>query len=373
MKNNGRQKLLNERLVSLDLFRGATMFLLVAEGTDLYSALSKAGSSQSFFGKLILQFHHHEWNGLHFWDLIQPYFMFIVGVAMVFSLAKRWERGSTWTQTSKHILYRCFVLFFLGVLLHCGYKGALVWELWNVLTQLSFTILVAFLIFRWKLSTQLIFSFALLLMTELLYRFVLIDGFDQPFVQGHNFGAWMDMILMGKINDNGWIAINCIPTAAHTIWGVLAGKIIRSSRHQTKKIKILVLAGLIGILVGYGMDWVGVTPIIKRICTSSFVIVSGGWCLVTLAFCFWFVDVKGYKKWTKFFIIFGMNSIFIYMFSNTVGKLWFNDFVGIFTKGLMVRFGITEIAMNIVNSLIVLFLEWYLCYLLYKRRILIKI
>jgi len=130
MNNTGIPKLSNERLLSLDLFRGITMFLLVAEGTRLYSALRKVGSPESFFGKLIMQFHHHEWNGLHFWDLIQPYFMFIVGVAMVFSLTKRWEMEAAWIQTFKHIVYRCFILFLLGVILHCGYSGKLVWELW---------------------------------------------------------------------------------------------------------------------------------------------------------------------------------------------------------------------------------------------------
>lgn len=349
------------------------MFLLIAEGTRLYSALRKAGSPESFYGKLIMQFHHHEWNGLHFWDLVQPYFMFIVGVAMVFSLTKRWERGDPWIQTFKHILYRCFILFLLGVILHCSYSGKLVWELWNVLTQLSFTILVAFLIFRLPVSTQIIFSVALLLVTELLFRLFPVEGFDQPFVKGHNFGSWMDMILMGKINGGGWVAINCIPTAAHTIWGVLAGKIIISSRSQTQKIKILGLAGLICIFAGYGMDWAGITPIIKRICTSSFVIVSGGWCLVTLAFCYWLVDVKGCKKWITFFTVVGMNPIFIYMFSNTVGMRWFNGFAAIFTNGFMGWLGITEITINVITALVVLGFEWYLCYWLYKRRIFIKI
>ena len=367
------QKVSNGRLRSLDVFRGITMFLLIAEGTRLYSALTKISSPDSILGKIVLQFHHHQWNGLHFWDLIQPYFMFIVGVAMVFSLKKRQESGATWGQTFQHIFFRCLILFLLGVILHCGYKGKLVWELWNVLTQLSFTILVAFLIFRLPISTQLIISIILLIITELLYRLILIEGFDQPFVKGHNFGSWMDMILMGKINDGGWVAINCLPTAAHTIWGVLAGKVLISSRSDLQKIKLLGLAGLVGVIVGYGMDWSGITPIIKRICTSSFVIVSGGWCLVTLAFCYWLVDMMGYKKWTTFFTIVGMNPIFIYMFSNTVGGKWFNNFISIFTHGFLDWLHVAEITTNVINALVVLALEWCLCYWLYKRRIFLKI
>ena len=111
------------RLRSLDLFRGVTMFLLVAEGTHLYNALAKASASDSVFHHVVMQFFHHEWHGLHFWDLVQPYFMFIVGVAMVFSLNKRWGRGDTWLQTFRHILVRCGVLLLFGVGLHLRVQG----------------------------------------------------------------------------------------------------------------------------------------------------------------------------------------------------------------------------------------------------------
>jgi len=362
-----------ERLLSLDLFRGLTMFLLVAEGTHLYSALDKICPPDSFWGQIVMQFHHHPWNGLRAWDLVQPFFMFIVGVAMVFSLHKRWQQGATWRLTFKHIVYRCIILFFLGVILHCGYSGKLVWELWNVLTQLSFTILVAFLIFKLPITTQIIISVLLLLLTEFAYRFFPVEGFNQPFVKGHNFGSWMDLVLMGKINSGGWVVINCVPTAAHTIWGVLAGKILISGKEEISKVKILAITGLIGLVVGYGLDWSGVTPIIKRICTSSFVIVSGGWCLLALAFCYWFIDLRGYKRWTIFFAIVGMNPIFIYMFSQTVGHQWFNGFVAIFTGGFLESVGFSAAVSAVINALVVLCLEWYLCYWLYKKRHFIRI
>jgi hypothetical protein len=81
-----------------------------------------------------------------------------------------------------------------------------------------------------------------------------VEGFNQPFVKGHNFGSWMDTVLMGKINPGGWVAINCVPTAAHTIWGVWAGRILISSKDRFDKVKIVGTAGLIGIAMGYGMD-----------------------------------------------------------------------------------------------------------------------
>jgi predicted acyltransferase len=361
------------RLVSLDLFRGITMFLLVAEGTHLYNSLSNIISHDSFIGQIVIQFHHHAWNGLRFWDLIQPFFMFIVGVAMVFSLNKRWAEGASWLDTFRHIIKRCIILFFFGIILHCGYSGKLVWELWNVLTQLSFTILIAFLIFRFKISIQLIISFGFLLLTELLYRYITVPGYDQPFVMGNNFGSYMDMVLMGKINSHGWVAINCIPTAAHTIWGVLVGKILINTQPPLKKAMTIAVAGAIGLLIGYGMDWSGLTPIIKRISTSSFVIASGGWCLIALALCYWLIDIKGFKRGVVFFTVVGMNPIFIYMFSETLGHQWLNEFIAIFSNGFLSWLGVNLGIIHVINALFVLGLEWYLCYWLYKKRIFIKI
>jgi predicted acyltransferase len=361
------------RLFSLDLFRGFVMILLTAEGTHLYEAIADTVPPDSASGRLVDQFFHHPWNGLRFWDLVQPYFMFIVGVAMAFSLEKRWKAGDSWFGTLQHILFRSAVLFLLGTGLHCVYQGRLVFEFWNVLTQLSFTILVAFLLYRFPFTLQFGVSVALLLLTELAYRLWPVPGFDQAFVQGHNFGAWMDTVLMGKINAGGWVAVNCVPTAAHTIWGVLAGKLLMSGKRNTTKIRSLAVAGLAGLVAGYAMDWLSITPIIKRICTSSFVIVSGGWALLTLMAFYWLADVRGWRRGILSFTVVGMNSIFIYLFGQTVGPQWFNRCVGIFTNGFMDRIGIPEQAMHVLTALTVLALEWGLCFWLYKRKILIKI
>ena len=363
----------SQRLLSLDLFRGIIMFLLISESTRLYETLLHAFPEKTFFHSFVLQFHHHPWNGLRFWDLVQPYFMFIVGVAMVFSLKKRQQNGDSRQQITRHIVKRCIILFFLGVILHCGYRNALVWELWNVLTQLSFTILVSYLIFSLPVSFQLGISVLFLLITELAYRTFPVEGFNQPFTIGHNFGSWMDMVLMNKINRGGWVAINCLPTAAHTIWGVLAGKLLISDSDAMQKVKRLAIFGLLGLVLGYGLDWSGVTPIIKRICTSSFVLASGGWCLLTLALFYWLVDIKGFRKGITFFAIVGMNPIFIYMFSESAGKSWFNGFVAIFSNGFMHTIGFPEPVMAVLTALLTLGAEWYLCYWLYKRKIFIKI
>jgi predicted acyltransferase len=349
------------------------MFLLLAEGTHMFYFINGVVPENTFLGKLALQLLHAEWHGLHFWDLIQPYFTFIVGVAMAFSLNKRWRRGDSWSMTFRHMLVRCAVLFLLGVVLQIGYRERLVWELWNILTQLSVSILITFLIFRFPLSVQLIISFALLFITEISYRYILIEGFDQPFVKDRNLGAFIDLMLMGKVHPDGWVAFSCIPTTAHMIWGGLTGSMLITVKRSGQQIKILGLACLVGLSVGYGMDWTEIIPINKKISTASFVITSGAWSLVSFLLLYWLVDIKRYRRGVKFFIVVGMNPIFIYVFSRTIGRSFLNEFVTIFSKGIMNRAGISESITNLATFLSIIVIEWYMCYWLYKKRIFIKI
>jgi len=364
----------SERLLSLDFFRGITMFLLVAEGTHLWSVLVQDPIAGTVFESFFQQFHHHSWNGLRFWDLVQPFFMFIVGVAMPFSYAKRLKQGNSKSKITRHILQRSFILLAFGVGLHCGYQKKLVWELWNVLSQLSMTIIIAYFLMRYKWSVQIVVSIGLLLLTEFAYRTFSLEGYNQPFVKDHNFGSWMDMILMGKINNGGgWVTINFVPTAAHTIWGVVTGQLLMSGKSGNQKLKIIAIAGAIILAAGYLLDWTSITPIIKRISTSSFVLASGGWALLVLAFSYWFIDIKKINQWVFPFVVMGTNSIFIYMFSNTVGGQWFNDFVGIFTGGVLAWFNAPEFLMNLIAALTILALEWLLVYYLFRKKIFFKI
>lgn len=356
------------RLTSLDFFRGFTMFMLIGGATHLSAVLNNPALSGSWLGLIGVQLEHDPWNGLRFWDLIQPFFMFIVGVAMPFSFGLRWDRGESWQKSFSHVLRRSALLLLFSCGMHCIGAGRLTLGLWNVLAQLSFTYLIAFLWMRKPVRAQIVFSLFLLVATDLIYRFWAVPGFNQPFTPDKNFGSWMDLQLMGKLSAGHWVAINAIPTTAHTMWGVLAGQLLKSSSPALRKIKILLGTGLVGLVIGYGLNpWI---PIIKRICTSSFVVVSGGWCLLALAFSYWLIDVKGIKKWTLFFNIVGMNSIFIYVFMGIEGAEWFNAIAKPFTLGLMGWSG--DLYARLFTSLVVWGMLWYLCYWLYKKRIFFK-
>ncbi|HMG67133.1 MAG TPA: hypothetical protein VK588_05575 [Chitinophagaceae bacterium] len=361
---------MSQRLLSLDFMRGFIMVLLALESTGLYEHLFEA-TKGNVLNDFFLQFFHHPWNGLRFWDLIQPGFMFMAGVSMAYSLNKQWANGASWNQTFEKILKRCFWLFFWGVLGYAVRKNGLSFELWNVLTQLSFTTLVAFLIFRWSAPSQIAVCAGLLLLTEILYRFTNVPGFDQPFTDQHNFGNYIDTILMNKINPGGWVAINCIPTAVHTIAGALTGKLLLSK--SDKKMPLMIGAAVLCLCIGYGLDYTHITPIIKRIATTSFTIASLGWCFLGLSFCYWWIDLLDHKKYLKFWIIVGMNSLFIYLFFEIVGSKWFNGYISAIANGLLGFIHTPETISNIIASLCIFALEWCLCYFLYKKQIFFKL
>lgn len=357
------------RLLSLDFLRGLIMVLLAIESTGIYDYLYEHSKGEPF-NHFIIQFTHHPWHGLHFWDLVQPAFMFMAGVAMAFSLNKQWTHGVTWGQSFKKALRRSAWLFFWGVLDYAVRPKGLSFELWDVLTQLSFTALVAFLIFRWSAGAQITVCVALLLLTEALYRFTHIPGFDMPFTNQHNFGNYMDTILMHKINRDGWVAINCIPTAVHTIAGALAGKLLLG---KVNKLRMLFLWGAICLAAGYGLDWLNITPIIKRIATSSFTLASLGWCLWFLATAYWWVDVAGHRRHLTFFTLVGMNSIFIYLFFEIVGGRWFTHYISSLSNGVLDWFSAPDLAKALVAAVCVFGLEWLLCYFLYRKKIFLKV
>ncbi len=363
----------SQRLLSLDVMRGLIMILLAGEACRVWDSLYELSPDSAFGSFFIVQFFHHPWNGLRFWDLIQPAFMTMAGTALYLSYLQKERKGISWQSNWGHVLMRCLKLFICGTALHCVYSGKLVWELWNVLTQLSFTTLIAYLIIRKSIGFQFAASVALLIITELLYRYTNVPGFDLPFTDQQNFGNYIDLVLMGKINKGGWVAINILPTAAHTIWGVIIGKWLMQEKPAAEKLKWLIIDGVAFLAIGYGMDWLGLTPIIKRIATSSFTMVSGGWVILITAFLYWLIDVRKHQKWTWVATVVGMNSIFIYLFFETVGHQWLNKTVFVFAGGFSGLLGASEHWQALLSALVTWGLLWYVCYWLYKRKVFFKL
>jgi predicted acyltransferase len=359
-----------KRLQSLDFMRGFIMILLALESCALYENLSIATEGNSL-NVIVQQFYHHPWHGLRFWDLIQPCFMFMAGVAMAYSLHKQREQGMSWGDSFKKTLKRSGWLFFWGVLDYSVRPTGLSFELWDILTQLSFTTLVTFFIFRWSTGAQIIFCVGILLLTEVLYRFTHVPGFDQPFTDQHNFGNYMDTVLMNKINKDGWVAINCIPTSVHTIAGAMIGKLLLSA--EKNKLKYMLIASASCLALGFGLDIAGVTPIIKHTATSTFTLASLGWALAFLSLAYWWIDIKNHHKHLQFFTIVGMNSLFIYLFFEIVGDRWFENYFRTITNGLMQVIHVPVLLSNIISSFCIFSVAWGMCYFLYKQKIFFRL
>ena len=359
-----------QRLLSLDFMRGFIMILLILESTELYEKLD-ATTAGTGYNVVVQQFFHHPWNGLHFWDLIQPGFMFIAGAAMAYSLHRQQEQNVPWRQSFIKTLKRSALLLFWGVWTRAIKPDGLNFELWNVLAQLAFTTLIAFLVFRWSIKNQVIFSLFLLVLTEILYRFTNVSGFNQAFTDQHNFGNYIDLLLVRKISKGGWVTINFIPTACHTIWGMMAGSLLLSNKPADIKLKRLVLAGIILLVAGY-IEGATITPIIKRIATSSFVLVSGGWCTIALAFLYWWNDIKGHTKYAWIVTVVGMNSLFIYLFIEIVSG-GINEYVNKIAAGFLTPAHLPVLLIGVIASVLTFLLEWYLCWYMYRKKVFIKI
>jgi predicted acyltransferase len=362
---------ISSRLASLDFLKGLTMVLLALESTLLFEHLVPIARG-NWAENMLNQFFHHPWNGLRLWDLIQPTFMFSAGVALAFSVKKQ-QKTLSWNQSFIKILKRCGWLFFWGVLDYAVRKNGLSFELWDVLTQLSFTTLVAFLIMDWSVTAQIFVSVLCLLIPEFLYRFMHVPGFDQPFVDQHNFGNYVDKILMNKINPGGWVAINCISTSAHTIWGVLAGRLLMGDKTANQKLKWLLVSSGVLLILGFGLDWMHITPIIKRIATSSFVLASGGFVVLFLSICYWWIDIRNHRRFLFLFNLFALNSIFIYLFNEIVGDRWFTGYILAITNGVFGIVNIPVLIAAVLGSLVVFTLEVALLYFLYRKKMFFKL
>lgn len=350
-----------QRYLALDAYRGFIMLVLVSGGFGL-AALAKV---QPAFAGIADQFEHKPWEWIAFWDLIQPAFMFMVGVAMPFALAKRMEQGANRSELFHHVLARSFRLILMSEILMSISRGRMFFQLINVLAQIGLTYLLCYLImqlkFRWQAVT------AALLLIGHWALFVAFPGTEGAFLsKTTNIGAVIDNYLFGSVNPGYWTNINFITSTVTTLFGVWTGLLLRSERSHGQKMRIL--AGWAAGCLAAGLIIHPWNPIIKRICTSSFTLYSAGWVLLMLLAFYWVIEVRGWRKWTFPLVVFGANSIFIYSV-DMVLRGWLDRAVGVFT----LHFEWIGDFAPVAQSCTVLLAMWYLCYWLYKRKLFLKL
>ncbi|MFN7933499.1 MAG: DUF5009 domain-containing protein [Bryobacteraceae bacterium] len=355
------------RVFSLDAFRGFTMIWMFSIAFGLHHVKDATVLGIPLAG-LETQFTHADWHGMYAWDLIQPFFMFIVGVAMPFSIGKRRVEGAGRGAEFWHVLKRCAMLLLLGTMARSISAGKPNFDVINVLGQLSFTYMVAYLVLDRGWKVQALTAAGLLAAHTAFYLFVSAPGVTGPWDKNANIGWWLDGAVLGKHWGGGYATINCVSSAANTIFGVMTGFWLLSGKPVGEMLKRLVVLGVAGIAVGLGMD--AAIPIIKKIWTASFAVYSTGFTLLALVLFYWVLDVKKARgAWVQPLIWVGMNSIFIYLFHEILYR-WLRQTGLVFTGWAVAWWGNWGQALN--ECAVVAF-QIYVCWWLYQRRIFFKL
>ncbi len=385
------------RLVSLDAYRGFIMMVLASGGLGFRAVAARLPGDPLW---QFLAFHtdHVAWVGCSFWDLIQPSFMFMVGVAVPYSLASRRARGTRTGRLWGHILWRSLLLILLSVGLASNSTPHTNWTFVGVLAQIGLAYPFVCLLADRGVRVQLT-ALALILLGYWLLFFLWPlppAGFDPvqgagwtPGWQGlsgwwahwdknTNAAAAFDAAVLSRFppadgvhpfhhNEGGYQTLNFIPSLATMILGLMAGEMLRGSRRPAEKFALLAGAALLCLGVGW-LAGQTVCPLVKCIWTPSWAVYSAGWTFAMLAAFYGIIDVLGLKRWSFPLVVVGMNSIAMYLMGELlrgwIGKTWRTHLPASLFAG---PYG------PIVQASLVLATLWLVCLWMYRRGIFLRI
>ncbi|MFO1459974.1 MAG: DUF5009 domain-containing protein [Verrucomicrobiota bacterium] len=391
------------RLASMDAYRGFVMFLMMAEVLHLGRVaenLHAAGTPSALWDFLSHHQDHVDWVGCVLHDMIQPSFSFLVGVALPFSIASRLARGQAPVHLWLHALARSVILVLLGVALRSTGSGQTNWTFEDTLSQIGLGYPFLFLLGFANRRTQWV-AFAILLIGywAAFALYPVVPDFDYASVgvsadwlreHGHtgfaahwqknsNFAWAADRVILNwfprakpwAYNGGGYSTLSFIPTLATMVFGLLAGSVVRDARPAKDKLFWLVVAGILGLAIGWLLGFLGLCPVVKRIWTPSWVLFSGGWCCLFLAFFYGVIDVAQRGAWSFPLQVIGMNSIAAYCMAHL-----FDGFIG---KNLRTHLGQEFFAFAgkvyepFVHGAAVLFVLWLILYWMYRRKLFLRI
>jgi heparan-alpha-glucosaminide N-acetyltransferase len=390
-------KSVQARLMSLDAYRGFVMLLMISAGFYI-SRIAKNFPDNPVWQFLGHQTDHADWRGCTLWDLIQPSFMFMVGVALPFSVANRQGRGQAFGRLFLHALWRSFALVMLGVFLSSSGQRQTDFNYVIVLSQIGLGYPFLWLLGWTKTRTQVIAAAGILLFSWAVFAFYPLpgQGFDYAKVgvpadwshfkgfEAHwdknanafsAFDGWfMNLFPREKpfvFNGGGYTTLNFVPSLATMIFGLLTGGLLRSGRSHAQKLKWMLGAGVAGLVLGGAVDLFGICPMVKRIWTPSFAIYSSGWTFLMLGAFFWIIEMRGYRRWAFPLMVAGMNSIALYCMSMLM-KPWIRERIKIHLgQHVFEQFGILYSSM--VEMAFILVVLWLISFWMYKRKIFLRI
>jgi len=387
-----------DRVVSIDVYRGLVMFLMLAELLHLPQIAKLFGQNQVW---QFIAFHssHVEWTGCSLHDLIQPSFSFLVGVALPYSIASRLARGQSFKRMFGHAVWRSLLLIFLGVFLRSVGKPQTNFTFEDTLSQIGMGYLFLFLLGLYSQRIQ----WAALVVILLGYwgAFALYPvppaGFDYQRVSvpadwPHHFTglmshwnknsnlAWAcDTWFLNLFprespfiaNRGGYATLSFIPTLGTMILGLIAGGWMRNGWTVSRRTTALILTGLACLGLGFAAEHFGVCPVVKRIWTPAWTLFSGGWCLLILAASYLICDVAKFKSWAFPLVVIGANSIFIYSIHGLMDGFILQNLKTHLGSDLFKIFGASYEPM--VGGAAVLLVFWLILFWMYRRKILIRI
>jgi predicted acyltransferase len=306
----------SERLLSLDVFRGATIaaMLLVNNPGDWNAVYS--------------QLDHAAWNGWTFTDLIFPFFLWIVGAAIPFSIGRRLENGEPRQKVLARIARRSAIIIALGLLLN-GFPAYhfSTMRLPGVLQRIGVCYFFAGLIYlNTRARGQAAAILALLAGYWLLMALAPVPGWGRGILNEHgNFSEYVDTLLLRghtwretKTYDPEGV-VSTLPAVATVLFGILAGHLLRSPLAPAEKTAWLFVAGNFLLLAGAAMScWL---PINKKLWTSSYAVFMAGMAANVFAVCHWLADVKGWRAWCRPLAIYGMNAITVFVLTGLLGRI----------------------------------------------------
>ena len=327
-----------ERLVSLDAYRGAIMLMMASSGLGL-TQIARQFPDSGLWQFVGHQTEHAQWAGFTLWDIIQPAFMFMVGVALPWSVANRRARGQSFGRMFGHALSRAMVLVLLAVFLTSAWSKQTAWVFTNVLAQIGLGYPIVFLLAFAKPRTQWLAAFGILLAYWLAFApyplppadfdwqsigvppdWPHLTGFAAHWDKNANFAAAFDRWFLNLFphekpfvfNSSGYQTLNFVPSIATMIFGLLAGQWLRRDLPITEKAKRLALLGIAGIIMGQAVAIAGLCPIVKRIWTPSWALYSSGWAALLLAGFVAIIEWRRWKRWAFPFVVVGLNPITLY-------------------------------------------------------------
>ncbi len=315
----------SERLLSLDVFRGITIMGMIL--------VNNPGTWSAIYPPL----EHAKWNGCTPTDLIFPFFLFIVGVAISYSLSKRKAQGGDMKSLYLNIFRRTIILFALGIIL-AGFPFGLLFghqfsfetiRIPGVLQRIAIVYMISSILFlTTNTKFQYWFTGAILVIYAMLMSFIAVPGVGYAnFEPTTNLSAWLDRLILGSHIWSGskfWDPegiLSTLPAIGSAMLGIFTGNWLRCEKDQTTKTVWLFVWG--GVLMVAGWIWDGWFPINKNLWTSSYVLYTAGLALNFLAFCYWFIDVKKITWWIKPFQVYGMNAITVFFLSGIVGRIMY--------------------------------------------------